>query len=109
MEQDVTHFSLGGVVHAKLCETPVQTCSTLTPANAVTTVGVDTGVLQWSKPHCPMLLLPHAYTTWSEKCSVCFYQHGNTFLGLRESTCQTRKNLSYVTLQVLLLLEKIKF
>lgn len=63
----VEYLSDGKAVQAKLWEVPATIWWTDTPSKPTTLVGFVTGVLQCPWPHCPIELLPQAYTCKSNK------------------------------------------
>lgn len=62
-----TYLSVGTAVQAKLWDVPAVICWMDTPSSPSTFLGLVMGVEVWPWPHCPMVLLPQAYTSFSEE------------------------------------------
>lgn len=64
------YLSVGTAVQARLCEVPAVICWIDTPSRPNTFLGLVIGVEVWPCPHWPMVLLPQAYTSFSERKAV---------------------------------------
>lgn len=67
---NVLYLSWGSAVQTMLCEVPAVICCICFPSRPTTFVGDVTGLVLWLKPHCPMALLPQAYTSFSEQINI---------------------------------------
>lgn len=66
------HLSVGTAVQARLCDVPAVICCIETPSSPSTFLGLVTGVEVWPCPHCPIVLFPQAYTSFSNERKAAY-------------------------------------
>ena len=83
------HLSMGTAVHTTLCEVPAAICWICFPSKPWTLEGRVMEPVLCPCPHCPMLLVPHAYTPPPVREGGREYCHSaSTFMNIFCSTCR---------------------